>query len=93
MLASLVPSPTIDLTTPTKNKSRPSRLPASNTAAANADATSSALTRTAISLEYASLRHAGHCPLGMYVTPSTENLLIWDAVFFVHQGRVSSQKE
>jgi ubiquitin-protein ligase len=30
--------------------------------------------------------HQGHCPLGMYVTPSHESLLIWDAVFFVHQG-------
>lgn len=46
-------------------------------------------TRTAISLEYASLRHPGHCPLGMYLTPSRENLLVWDAVFFVHQGNVS----
>ncbi|KDQ64479.1 hypothetical protein JAAARDRAFT_28110 [Jaapia argillacea MUCL 33604] len=46
----------------------------------------SPVARTAVSLEYASLRHKGHCPLGMYVTPSTENLLVWDAVFFVHQG-------
>ena len=44
------------------------------------------LTRTAVSLEYASLRHTGHCPLGMYVTPSPDNLMVWDAVFFVHQG-------
>ncbi|TFK43552.1 ubiquitin-conjugating enzyme/RWD-like protein [Crucibulum laeve] len=42
--------------------------------------------RTAVALEYASLRHVNHCPTGMYVVPSTENLLIWDAVFFVHQG-------
>lgn len=45
-------------------------------------------TRTAISLEYASLRYPGHCPLGMYLTPSRENLLVWDAVFFVHQGNL-----
>ncbi|KAJ7283676.1 UBC-like protein [Mycena rebaudengoi] len=44
------------------------------------------ITRTAISLEYASLLNRDHCPLGMYVVPSPENLLVWDAVFFVHQG-------
>ncbi|KAF9462621.1 UBC-like protein [Collybia nuda] len=44
------------------------------------------VTRTTVSLEYASLRHARHCPLGMYVVPSAESLLIWDAVLFVHQG-------
>ncbi|KAG5727493.1 hypothetical protein E4T56_gene11991 [Termitomyces sp. T112] len=44
------------------------------------------VTRTAVSLEYASIRHRGHCPLGMYIMPSVENLLVWDAVFFVHQG-------
>jgi hypothetical protein len=48
--------------------------------------TSSPVTRTAISLEYASLRHSQHCPLGIYVVPSAETLLVWDAVFFVHQG-------
>jgi hypothetical protein len=46
----------------------------------------SSVTRTAISLEYASLRHSQHCPLGIYVVPSAETLLVWDAVFFVHQG-------
>lgn len=30
--------------------------------------------------------YTGHCPLGMYVTPTPTNLLVWDAVFFVHQG-------
>ncbi|KAF8165365.1 ubiquitin-conjugating enzyme/RWD-like protein [Crassisporium funariophilum] len=44
------------------------------------------LARTAVSLEYASLRHASHCPLGLYVVPSSRNILIWDGVFFVHQG-------
>ena len=44
------------------------------------------LARTAVSLEYASLRHTGHCPLGMYILPSSQNVLIWDGVFFVHQG-------
>jgi hypothetical protein len=46
----------------------------------------SQVVRTAVSLEYAALRHRGHCPLGMYVTPSIEDLLVWDAVFFVHRG-------
>ncbi|KAJ7276357.1 ubiquitin-conjugating enzyme/RWD-like protein [Mycena haematopus] len=44
------------------------------------------VTRTTLSLEYASLQHRDHCPLGMYVVPSPESLLVWDAVFFVHQG-------
>jgi hypothetical protein len=42
--------------------------------------------RAALMLEYASLRHSNHCPLGMYVVPSPENLFVWDAVLFVHQG-------
>jgi hypothetical protein len=49
-------------------------------------ANNSVLARTAISLEYASLINTGHCPLGIYVVPSTSSLFVWDAVFFVHQG-------
>jgi len=48
--------------------------------------TISPVTHTAVSLEYASLRHKEHCPLGMYIVPSAETLMIWDAVLFVHQG-------
>lgn len=48
---------------------------------------SAVLAATAISLEYASLINAGHCPLGIYVLPSTATIFVWDAVFFVHQGR------
>lgn len=59
----------------------------------SASETISVVTRTAVSLEYASIRHHGHCPLGMYVMPSVENLLVWDAVFFVHQGMVLRQNE
>ncbi|CAA7259741.1 unnamed protein product [Cyclocybe aegerita] len=71
------------------NKARPIR--STSAAAAQSENTqppesSSVLARTAVSLEYASLRHAGHCPLGIYVVPSSSNLLVWDAVFFVHQG-------
>lgn len=46
----------------------------------------STLAHTAVALEYAALRHAAHCPLGMYVAPAPEGLCVWDAVFFVHQG-------
>lgn len=53
----------------------------------------SAMTRTAVSLEYASIRHSQHCPLGMYVVPSVENLLVWDGVFFVHQGKTDQFDE
>lgn len=87
-----VPTPTIDLSTPTKARSRgPSRLPSvtGTTTLTSAESNVSSLTRTAISLEYASLMHTGHCPLGMYVTPTPNNLLVWDAVFFVHQGALS----
>jgi hypothetical protein len=52
------------------------------------DSVPSILSRTSASLEYASLRHTGHCPLGMYIIPSATNLLVWDAVFFVHQGEL-----
>ncbi|KAI0080882.1 UBC-like protein [Panus rudis PR-1116 ss-1] len=90
MLSGLVTSPTIDLSTPRKTTSKPAtRQPSarSNTGATAPDAqVASALTRTAVSLEYASLRYPNHCPTGMYVVPSPESILIWDAVFFVHQG-------
>ncbi|EPQ59219.1 UBC-like protein [Gloeophyllum trabeum ATCC 11539] len=64
-----------------RSKARPtgtSSVPASDAQSA------SAVAKTAISLEYASLRYRGHCPLGMYITPSPDNLLVWDGVFFVH---------
>ncbi|KAH8830782.1 UBC-like protein [Flagelloscypha sp. PMI_526] len=48
--------------------------------------TISPVTRTAIALEYASLRNQKHCPLGMYVLPLKENILEWDCILFVHQG-------
>ena len=82
MLSGLVHSPTIDLSSPTKGRRHNSR----SASIANAELPVPALTRTAVSLEYASLRHTEHCPLGMYVTPSPDNLMVWDAVFFVHQG-------
>ncbi|KAH8105975.1 UBC-like protein [Cristinia sonorae] len=39
-----------------------------------------------IGQEYASLAHPHHSPTGFYITPSKQSLLVWDAVFFVHQG-------
>lgn len=48
---------------------------------------SSFLAGTLVSLDYAALLHGGHCPLGIYVIPSSKDLLVWDAVFFVHQGQ------
>ena len=81
------PSPA-GITSPTKSRSRaPTRESTTlGSFTGEMQGTPSALTRTAVSLEYAALCHLGHCPLGMYVTPSAENLLVWDAVFFVHQG-------
>jgi hypothetical protein len=46
------------------------------------------LSRVAISLEYASVRHQSHCPLGMYVIPFADDPFIWDAVLFIHQGEI-----
>ncbi len=83
MLSSLVPTPTLDLSNPAKARSSRQN---TRTASVSNDLPPPPLTRTAVSLEYASLRHTGHCPLGMYVTPSPDNLMVWDAVFFVHQG-------
>ncbi|KAM5540376.1 hypothetical protein V8D89_005834 [Ganoderma adspersum] len=83
MLSSLVPAPTLDLSNTAKARSSRQN---TRTASVSNDLPAPPLTRTAVSLEYASLRHTGHCPLGMYVTPSPDNLMVWDAVFFVHQG-------
>ncbi|KAF6762634.1 ubiquitin-conjugating enzyme/RWD-like protein [Ephemerocybe angulata] len=52
----------------------------------SSDQTSYLVARTTISVEYAALMGNGHCPLGMYVIPSPDNLFVWDVVFFVHQG-------
>ncbi|KII94764.1 hypothetical protein PLICRDRAFT_33572 [Plicaturopsis crispa FD-325 SS-3] len=90
MLSGLVASPTIDLGGGSRTKSRSNTVAQTRHGRSQSIAVDPASTnpvpRTAISLEYASLRNAGHCPLGMYVTPSAESIFIWDAVFFVHQG-------
>ncbi|KAF8450695.1 ubiquitin-conjugating enzyme/RWD-like protein [Boletus edulis BED1] len=87
MLSGLVASPTLDLSGRSRNFAA-SKL-ASTTVDQTAVASESSIrpvTRAAISIEYASLRHGKHCPTGIYVTPSTESVLIWDAVLFVHKG-------
>ena len=86
MLSSLVSSPTLDLS----NTSKPRPISRARAVSRITAIPPSTLARTTIALEYASLRHAGHCPLGMYVTPSAEYLTVWDAVFFVHQGASTS---
>jgi hypothetical protein len=90
LLSEFVASPTLDLTARLKGAS--SRLASTTVDVTSSASSDSALpispvTRAAISIEYASLRHDKHCPAGMYVTPSAESMLIWDAVLFVHKGK------
>jgi hypothetical protein len=82
MLGSLVTS----AHDPGTSKSKYKPVNASQSSSTLKDANVAPLTRTAVCLEYASLRFQRHCPLGMYVVPSVESILFWDAVLFVHQG-------
>jgi hypothetical protein len=82
MLGSFVTS-THDVGT-SKSKHKPTN--ASQSSSAPKDANVAASTRVNVGLEYASLRYHRHCPLGMYVVPSVESILVWDGVLFVHQG-------
>ena len=79
-MLNLVPSATFDLGTASKTGARtaPNDLQVVDTF--------NPVARTAVSLEYASLRHYNHCPLGMYVVPSAEDVLVWDSVVFIHRG-------
>ncbi|CDH49419.1 ubc-like protein [Lichtheimia corymbifera JMRC:FSU:9682] len=36
--------------------------------------------------EFINLRNPSHCPLGVYVIPSSDNLNVWYGVVFVHKG-------
>lgn len=45
-----------------------------------------AMSKLEISLEYSSLRLPGHCPLGVWVIPSPENIHYWCGTLFVHRG-------
>ncbi|KAN0097608.1 hypothetical protein V8E55_002054 [Tylopilus felleus] len=85
MLSALVASPTLDLGVRSRASSKPASATVDPTAPAP-PASISPVTRAAISIEYASLRHDRHCPTGMYITPSAESMLVWDAVLFVHKG-------
>ncbi|PCH41532.1 UBC-like protein [Wolfiporia cocos MD-104 SS10] len=87
-ISNLVSSPTLDFSAPSWTRHIP-RLSSSSSIvlpAPAADAQSTAVARAAVAAEYASIPFRGHCPLGMYMTPSPMDLLVWDAVFFVHQG-------
>ncbi|KAF5363678.1 hypothetical protein D9756_000645 [Leucocoprinus leucothites] len=85
MLGSFVANPLLATQSRTSKGTNNSLTATSTINPSKADAPS-IVARTALSLEYASLRHADHCPLGIYVVPSPENLFVWDAVLFVHQG-------
>ena len=88
MLSGLVASPTFDLVGGRlRNASKPTATTTADPTAPASEASISPVTRAAISIEYASLRHDKHCPTGMYVTPSTESMLIWDVVLFMHKGK------
>ncbi|KAL4075881.1 ubiquitin-conjugating enzyme/RWD-like protein [Scleroderma citrinum] len=70
-----------------KNSFPKSPLPTPRVPTNTSDAsTLNSVTRAVISTEYASLRYNKHCPSGMYVAPSSDSILVWDAVLFVHKG-------
>jgi len=84
-VGSLVPSPTVDLLVG-KGRGVSTKLAPVADSAFSERSTVSPATRAALSFQYASLRNNNHCPTGMYITPSAENTLVWDAVLFVHKG-------
>jgi len=86
MLSGLVASPTLDLGGRSRNASSKLAFATVDPTAPASEVSINPVTRAAISIEYASLRHDKHCPTGMYVTPSSESMLVWDAVLFVHKG-------
>ncbi|TFY75904.1 hypothetical protein EWM64_g8107 [Hericium alpestre] len=86
MLGGIVPSPTIDLSSPKQRKASVSASRHRHASSSIDAAPPNPVSRAAVSFEYASLRYQDHCPLGMYITPSAQNPLLWDAVLFIHQG-------
>ncbi|KAM3586769.1 hypothetical protein VKS41_001826 [Umbelopsis sp. WA50703] len=42
--------------------------------------------RYELMIEFSNLRNPNHCPLGVYVMPSSDNLNVWFGVLFVHKG-------
>ena len=88
---SLAPPPSIDIVSPHHAKApqlAPRRagqtLPPAPTWPDSSSA--SPVGRAAVAQEFANLRYEGHCPLGMYIVPASDNLFVWDGVLFVHQG-------
>jgi hypothetical protein len=89
-VGNLVPSPTIDLGL-SKGRSISTKISqaADPLAAHLLEGSISPATRATLNFQYASLRNINHCPNGMYITPSVESTLVWDAVLFVHKGQHS----
>ncbi|KAG1866644.1 UBC-like protein [Suillus subalutaceus] len=79
--ASLVPSPTIDLGL-AKGRSVSTKIAQAADPAHPEGSIISPATRATLNFQYASLRNINHCPTGMYITPSVESILVWDAVLF-----------
>ncbi|KAF8845755.1 UBC-like protein [Paxillus ammoniavirescens] len=79
-------SPTLDLGIGRPKNASAKTISAVDSPASISEASINPVTRAAISFEYASLRHNKHCPTGMYITPSAESILVWEAVLFVHKG-------
>ncbi|KAF7726355.1 hypothetical protein EC973_008935 [Apophysomyces ossiformis] len=48
--------------------------------------TSEYFKRYELMTEFINLRNPSHCPLGVYVMPSSDNLNLWYGVLFVHKG-------
>lgn len=86
-VGNLVPSPTIDLGL-SKGRSVSTKISqaADPLAAHPLEGSIGPATRATLNFQYASLRNINHCPNGMYITPSVESTLVWDAVLFVHKG-------
>ncbi|KIM53820.1 hypothetical protein SCLCIDRAFT_1222537 [Scleroderma citrinum Foug A] len=87
LLSGLVTSTVLDLGAGKTKSSLVKPLPPTlRGPSSTSDATPNSVSRAVISTEYASLRYNKHCPSGMYVIPSLDNVFVWDAVLFVHKG-------
>ncbi|KAG6336610.1 hypothetical protein ID866_2486 [Astraeus odoratus] len=89
ILSGLVGSPSAEQG-PGKGKSSVSKSSERSTLAIQpssiAETSPNPVTHAAISTEYSSLRYSKHCPSGMYITPTADNIFVWDAVLFIHKG-------
>ena len=86
LLSGLVMSPMIDLGAGKTKSSLVKPLPPT---LRGPSSTPNSVSRAVISTEYPSLQYNKHCPFGMYITPSLDNIFVWDAVLFMHKGVVS----